>query len=157
MVTKKMLSVLFIVAGMTLFARPVDAAPDLTGTWTGEAVCKGFDGVKFTWECCPTMEISQVDATTFRLSFPDEGYLYFGKIIADAAKPSEKGEVAFVGCPTANTLPDDSEMGRASVKTGTRSTFKGVSIFLEWADMVHTCKWNYTRTSTADPGVAACP
>jgi len=155
---------LSFVAGLAL-PRPAeagDAAPVLTGTWEGKNVCKGFDGVKFTFECCPTMEISQVSPTEFNLRLPPSDtngeFFYFGRTIPDAVSPETKGEVAFVGCPTDNTLPGSSEMGRAKVKVSldTKGTFTGQSIFFSDFPEIDTCKWKYDRVSTDDPSVPAC-
>lgn len=169
MITTRSLAVLaflgtFAVAGAGVGVRSAAAqAPDLTGTWTGEATCNGFDGTKFKVTCCPTLEISHASPTELHVRLPQdddtvlETFLYFGRIVPDADKPAEKGEVVLVGCDTTNTLPEDSQMGRGSVKIGNKSTLKGQSFFFETVTGIQTCKWSYKRTDTADPGVPACP
>lgn len=135
-------------------------AVDLTGTWEGEAVYKGFfNGEKFKDTYSGAALITQSGAD---LNLDFLGYRYNGGIINDAKKPDQKGEGSFVFCgTTADPLGDYNEAGHLKVQiTPKKSTFKATSVFTvassgEIVD-VATCKWTFTRTNTADPGVPDC-
>jgi hypothetical protein len=65
------------------------AAVDMTGTWEGEAVCKGFfAGEKFKETFSGNVLITQ-SGTDLNLDFV--GFLYNGGIINDAKNPDKKG------------------------------------------------------------------
>jgi hypothetical protein len=136
------------------------AAVDMTGTWEGEAVCKGFfAGEKFKETFSGNVLITQ-SGTDLNLDFV--GFLYNGGIINDAKNPDKKGQGSIVFCgTTAEPLGDYNEIGHLTVQIGAnKSTFKATSVFTvassgEIVD-VATCKWKFTRTNTADPGVPGC-
>jgi len=133
----------------------------LTGTWEGRWSCKGFDGAKFSASNpASTLQITQT-GNVLAVN-EDGGIRYNGGAIPDAKSPATKGEIALLKCETDN-LPLAGPEGvllRAKVKAdpvkGT-GRFKGLSIVESDAPEALTCKYVYKRTSTTDPGVAACP
>lgn len=136
------------------------AAVDMTGTWEGEAVCKGFfNGQKFK-ETFPGNVLITQSGADLNLDFA--GFLYNGGIINDAKKPDNKGEGSFIFCgTTAEPLGDFNETGHLKVQIGAnKSTFKATSVYTfpiaGAVNTVATCKWTFTRTSTTDPGVPDC-
>lgn len=135
------------------------AAVDMTGTWEGQAVCKGFfNGTKVKDTFGAPVTITQTGSD---LNMEFLGVRYNGEIIDDAADPN-KGQGSFVACSTAaEPLADYNETGHITVQiTSKKSTFKATSVFTTAVNgsivTVETCKWKFTRTDTVDPGVPAC-
>jgi len=98
-----------------------------------------------------------------------EPQLHFhGRVIDDDKAPQVKGQASFVECVTTESSSYQ-EIGRATkidVKSdGVRANFLATSIFSQDFSQdippippdLGTCEWIYSRISTADPGVAACP
>jgi hypothetical protein len=132
---------------------------DLTGTWKGKQICKttGTDGTtKFT-EKDDTLTITQI-GTEVRIHEAAFNSLNTGLAFAFTANP-DKGAVAFRECGLSENTATKGEMGNAKVTTKPSTgdgKFVAVVVFTD-STLVDTCKWRYKRTSTADPGVAACP
>ena len=140
-------------------------AADLTGSYVGKWSCKGFDGAKFKiGNKAATLRITQTLTTiAVRLDTPMAPFgefSYNGIVIDDAARP-EKGEAALIECGSSDTVPpvSESEIHRATVKTKAdgKGTFKSTSIYVDSQPEFGTCKYSFKRTTTADPGVTACP
>lgn len=149
----------FALTGLAMSTTSV-LAVDLTGTWDGKAVCNGFfAGEKFKATFPGTVLISQAGAD---LNLDFLGYRYNGGIIDDAKQSDKKGEGSFVFCDTtAEPLGDYNETGHLKVQiTPKKSTFKATSVFTVASSGVivdvATCKWTFTRTDTANPGVPEC-
>ena len=153
-------------------ARAGAARFDLTGTWVGSIKCTGvFQGAKFpAFTLTPTLKISQSGLNVgIFADYPpgDTDDSYVGYANPDAKKPLEKGELAILYCGTDDVLgnePTFDEIGRMVVSTKppkVKATFKGTSIYSDpgISDAeVGTCKWKWTRTDTADPGIpTVCP
>jgi hypothetical protein len=132
-------------------------AVNLTGTWEGEAKCTGFfNGAKIKDTFSGIMGITQT-GTDLNMDFLG---LYNGFIIDDAAKPDKQGQGSFIFCSTvAEPLEGLNEIGHITLaKTnGDKGTFKATSVFTFADTTVETCKWNFKRIDTADPGVLPCP
>jgi hypothetical protein len=156
-----------VAAALAVAAAPATAF-DLTGTYAGKYVCKGFFGAKFSFTSQPDLAITQSgDAIGVMWSFG--GYLYSGVAIADNKKPDNKGEAALVLCGTNDALVDGNynELGRFKVATKAstnpskpaKGKLTGVSIYTEAnSNEVYTCKWSFKRVDDANPGIlTACP
>jgi hypothetical protein len=148
------------VLAFSLFAALPAAAFDLTGTWEGSWSCtvfangtKGKDGNSES-----TLVVTSLGNGTFR-GVIDGTYDVRGIEIADAAKP-EKGEIAFLHCPSGDDLTqNDVEFGRLKVSTsGERGTLSGISIWSSYSAHVATCKYKYKRVNTTNPNLTyPCP
>ncbi len=162
---------IFLLATLTLtatLALPRTASSafityDLTGTWRGSIKCSALiAGAKQKSVLTPTMRISQIGLNIgVQLDFGTSTSAYGGLANPDAKKPEQKGEAALVLCGTDNVLGVDlfDEIARMAVaaKPGkVKASFKGVSIFSgpSTPQVTHgTCKWKWTRTDTAEPGL----
>jgi hypothetical protein len=138
------------------------AAVNLTGTWSGKAVCKGlFNGNK-------TNDIfQQFDAKITQsgadLNMSFFGHTYAGGIQDDNTNPTKKAQGTFIDCATVpdyNTLDFYSEMGSFSVTVNTvddtKTTLKANSVYTTGTNNFQTCKWTFKRVDMADPGVGDC-
>ena len=135
------------------------AAVDLTGTWSGKAVCKGFfAGNK-------TSDTYEDVAAQITQSGADLNMVFFGAAYNGAAQDNatnaKKAEGTFVACSTVNDYSNYSEIGAFSVtlnlNNDTKTTFKATSTFSTAPDNFQTCTWTFKRTDPSDPGVLACP
>ena len=148
-----------------LLAFPLSAqAFDLTGTWEGKYVCKGFDGGKFSFSIPGTLEITQVgNDIDLQLPFTGGADVYRGVPIEATGKP-EQGAVYFAHCGISD-VPGTGEngfdeTGFANVKTKANGDgiFKATTTFFLLAPPeVAGCKWKYKRVSTVNPNVPGCP
>jgi hypothetical protein len=152
------------VFGALLTTASAGQAFDATGTWEGSVSCRHFDGAKFRFKNkLSTLHISQ-SGTDLNAEFAGGVFQYHGHAIDDDGKPGEEGEVLLVQCGTDEVAGAGfGEMLRAAVKTkpakGTGS-LRGTSIFegdFGGGWQFGTCKYQFKRTSTANPGVSACP
>ncbi len=134
----------------------------VTGAWTGSITCKSSNaGVKETTKTAPLMTVSQIGTEVgVRLDFGG-GVVehYTGLANADGKKPETKGEVALIHCGTDDILAGEisfDELGRFTVATkappAVKASFKGTT-FTARPESVGTCKWKWTRTDVANPGV----
>lgn len=142
-------------------------AADLTGVWFGEQKCDRFDGQKFNSTFAnDVMLISQNGDEMNMAALLIDGVfqlVYQGRVIDDAKQPGSKAQAAFTACGTTPTS-EYQETGRANkveVKKSGPGEFEATSIFLqveqgEFPTDTGTCKWNYKRVDTEDPGVPDC-
>jgi hypothetical protein len=139
------------------------SAFDLTGSWEGRWSCQGYDGAKFrSGNSRSTLLITQ-NGNTLAVDMDGGSYFYNGGAIPDGSSPTTKGEIVLAQCGT-NNLPlagaDDGEILRAKVTADAEKetgSIKGLSILESAIPDVLTCQYSYKRSSTANPGVAACP
>ncbi len=127
-------------------------AIDLTGTWEGTTICKGLDdGAKVKWASKTTVKITQTGSD---LNMDFDGTIYNGLVQSRATDPS-KGIAIGINCETSPSLAEgnDHEMGHVTVDG---DKLKGVAVSAS-DDGFLICKFSGKRTSTADPGVGACP
>jgi len=132
---------------------------DLTGTWQGKQVCKiseanGQERQVFRDD---VLQITQ-SGTEVRILMPSLDLLYTGLAFATADDPN-KGAVGFRLCGLSDNTSTEGEMGNAKVSAkplAVNGKFKATSIFAD-DDEVDTCRWDYKRTSTTDPGLLPCP
>lgn len=134
------------------------AAVDLTGTWSGKAVCKGFfAGSKTSDTFVDTgAQISQSGADLNMVFF---GASYNGAA-QDNATNAKKAEGTFIACSTVNDYSAYGEIGAFSVTLNlnddTKTTFKATSTFFTGTDNFQTCTYTFKRTDPSDPGVGGC-
>jgi hypothetical protein len=136
-------------------------AIDLTGTWEGKYVCKGFEGDPFSFTVLDNLEITQ---TTTELALRVGPDVYNGVAIDDAVKPETAGAAYFVHCGTSEDpgtgLGGFDETGFAKLKTNASGggSFKATTnaFFSETPLGAGNCKFTYKRTSATDPAVPAC-
>jgi hypothetical protein len=135
----------------------------LTGSWAGSITCKSLDaGVKGTSKVAPVMTVSQVGTEVgVQLDFGG-GVVerYTGLANPDGKKPETKGELALIHCGTDDILGGETsfdEIGRLTVATkappAVKAALKGTTVTAR-PESVGTCKWKWTRTGVADPGVS---
>ena len=157
---KRMVTILVGAVAVAAFLAAVPAvaiALDLTGTWEGKLTCTGIENdEKDTFNCCGVIQITQSGTTA---NIREGSLLYFGRVLTLDTN-AKKGKVTFVGCPTNNTLPDNSEMvfatATADPVTG-KGTLTGSGPYTGDQSEAYTCKWTFKRVDPADPGVPACP
>ncbi len=158
--------ILLLVTLLLLAGRIPASGFDLTGTWAGSSACTSFfAGAKIKFSDAPVIQITQVgDVIGLRA---DHGGgvvdLYTGRVIPDAKKPDEKGEVALIACGTddvAGNQPAFDEVGRFTAATKpskVKATMKGLSFFSDPGVVTPeagTCKWKLTRVEVGDAGIA---
>jgi hypothetical protein len=139
---------------------PTAHAVDLTGTWTGQQVCKAFNGSSAIFKTKPSeMLISQ---TGHSLTVRVDGLSgYKGRVVDDAKKPDDKGQVSVILCGTDDN-PGSVAPGEILIAKVKANPIKGTGALggassFESAANVGTCKWVYKRTNAADPAAVACP
>lgn len=146
-----------------MFISAPAGALDLTGTWVGKFNCSNFDGFKFkTVDRQQVLKISQFGQKVFVAW--DLVANFTGFVVDDLRKPNSRGQVALADCLTTSDLTANfAEMAKlnASVnRNRSKGTLTGTSIYSlpEPPETVGLCKWHFTLTNTADPGVGpACP
>lgn len=136
---------------------------DLTGAWSGKLTCKGTNaGVKETVVSTPALAVTQSgNAVGLRMDFGAGVVVdYVGRANPDGKKPLEKGELGVIRCGTDTAVGATEaadEIGRLSASAklapSSKGTLKGSSVLARSAGLA-TCTWKWTRTGTADPGVA---
>jgi hypothetical protein len=148
------------------YAAPASAALDLTGTWEGKWSCKDVTfGAATKPSGTVTMTVTQsggnANASLHRtLKDGSDGgtETYQGRVLELVAKPGQ-GASTLVGCETRPGSNNYAETLSANVKVASSgATFKGVSAY-QWGATPSAggqCKYSFKRTTTADPGVAAC-
>jgi hypothetical protein len=151
-------SVALVLAAGLVGAASVEAL-DLTGTWQGQISCSGLTGAgdRDRFRVPNPVEITQV-GDAIRVRDAGANLLYAGRVIEASSNP-DAGIAMFVGCPTDNTLPPDSELVHARVTvTPARGKLTATGPFHD-ADNggFFLCRWSYTRVDTVDPAVPACP
>lgn len=135
----------------------------VAGSWIGSITCKALNGgLKETTKVAPLMTVSQLGTEVgVRLDF-GSGVIqhYTGLANPDGKKPETKGELALIRCGTDDILDGDEsfdEIGRFTVATkappAVKASLKGTT-FTARPESVGTCKWKWTRTDVADPGVS---
>jgi len=135
----------------------------VTGTWTGSISCKSFTaGLKETTKVAPVMTVSQVgNEVGVQLDFGGGVFeRYTGLANPDGKKPETKGELALIRCGTDDVLGSEQsfdEIGRFTVATkappAVKASLKGTTVTAR-PESVGTCKWKWTRTDVADPGLS---
>lgn len=149
--------------GLVLLALPA-AAGNLVGTWVGRFSCatEDADGRGKLTEPASTLEISQPSGPgTSPLRVMIDGVHYTGSIVPSASNPTEEGVGAFVACGTSDAEGagfNELELMRWKVEAGgVRGAIKKAGVFVENGVEIGACKGGWVRTSTVDPGIAACP
>ncbi len=158
-----------IVAAMLM--TPSAGAQSLTGTWDGTQRCKGPGSLAVPLRAA---ELHQQIRITQNPSAPDELNVqvgtraYNGRLMLAAAHGSgvQSGQATLIQCDSTPALSDYSEMvfldvvlkpAPESGKLVGISVFRDPSANTKSAFAAGTCKWNYARTDTQDPGVSGCP
>jgi hypothetical protein len=156
---------------LVLLAVPAaQAAPDLTGTYTGKAKCSGFiDGQPVQLKPALTVTLDHATPASnlirgvFELTtdVPLVGVDGCGFVIGDEAKPDQAR--AAIGAGNApNEAFFTADLSQVKVfpvnKAGKSGKLKGqFLIAIRPNDSMLSCKLTADRTSTTDPGFAACP
>ena len=148
---------------LALFALPA-AAGNLVGTWTGSFSCRLEDenGRSTERQQQSTLSISQPGgpgSSPLRLTI--DSIQYTGSIVPSAGDPTRKGVGAFVACGSSDTEAlgafSEIELIRWSVDASGRGSIRKGGVFVETGLLVGACTGGWRRTSTADPGIPACP
>lgn len=148
---------------LVLMALPA-AAGNLIGTWEGSFSCKTEDanGRSTLREPDSTLLISQPNAGASPLRLTIDGVQYTGSIVPSATNPTEVGVGAFVACGTSDTEAvgafNEIELIRWKVdaESGTGSISK-LGVFVGNGQGIGGCKGKWTRLTTANPNIPACP
>jgi hypothetical protein len=153
----------FCPLALVLLALPA-AAGNLVGTWTGSFSCRVEDenGRSRLRQQQSTLSISQPGGPgTSPLRLTIDGIQYSGSIVPSASDPTERGVGAFVACGTSDTEAfgafNEIELIRWSVDAGGRGSIRKGGVFVENGLQVGACTGGWQRSSTADPGIPACP
>jgi hypothetical protein len=148
---------------LALAALPA-AAGDLAGTWTGSFTCRveDADGRSSLRQRPSTLLISQPGGPgTSPLRLTIDGVFYTGSIVPAASDPTERGVGAFVACGSSDTEAagafSEVESIRWRVGADGKGSIKKRGAFVVTGEQVGTCTGSWRRTSTADPGIGACP
>jgi len=148
---------------LVLFALPA-AAGNLVGTWAGSFSCRLEDagGRSTERQQQSTLLISQPGgpgSSPLRLTI--DGIQYSGSIVPAAGDPTRRGVGAFVACGTSDTEGlgafSEIELIRWSVDAAGRGSIRKGGVFVTNGLLVGACTGGWRRTSTADPGIGACP
>jgi hypothetical protein len=141
-------------------------AADLTGTWEGTVNCQQF----IQGQSKDTVVVKKVQVQisqsggdlNFQIDNPSTGVpIYFDGIMVDDGVHPLKGEAGLLEC-TSGVEAIGGAMIRARASTDPK-TGKGkftATLFAADSDPVQqvvTCKLNFKRVSTTDPGVPGCP
>ncbi len=139
------------------------AALDLTGTWSGTWKCKDVtNGVLSRTVNTLTMTVTQSGSNVYAvLAWVGRGSpSSFHGHVDELTDDPGRGTTTLIACGTTDTSSGYVESLSANVKTSASgATFKAISTY-EQANVPTvggTCKYTLKRTTTADPGVAACP
>jgi hypothetical protein len=102
----------------------------------------------------------QITQTGVDLNMTADGFTYDGKVIDDPVNPIQKGQATFIECETTPANTGTSEIGRTEIivvkPDGIGATFTAQSILSGGGTVFQTCRWNYKRVDTGDPGVPEC-
>jgi len=144
-----------VVLPATGFAADPGFIPILNGTWTGKWKCVTFTGVKETFTQKPS-ELKLRHVTLQIVAVTIDGVQATVSMIPSAQKPT-KGELAFVGCRTDNSVSSSvgvDEVGRFkySVKD-TKGTLSGTTFYAGSGGIVGTCRYSYKRVDIVSPAI----
>ena len=150
---------------LALLIAPPAVAGDLVGTWTGRFACRteSAGGSGNLSEPNSTLQISQPGGPgTSPLRVEIDGVPYSGSIMPDASSPTTEGVGAFVACGTSDTETNGNfseiELIRWKVNPASgRGSIKKAGVFVSNGIEIGACRGGWARTSTADPGIGACP
>jgi hypothetical protein len=158
-----LLSRVVLCLSLVLIALPASAG-NLVGTWVGRFSCSAEDanGRFKSTETDSVLQISQPGgAGTSPLRLTIDGTQYSGSIIPSASSPTTDGVGAFVACGTSDAEGagfNEIELIRWKVDGGTgRGSIKKAGVYVENGVQIGACKGGWVRTTTADPGIGACP
>ncbi len=160
-----------IVAVMIMTPRAGAQSPSLTGTWDGTQRCKGPGSLAVPLRAADLhqqMRITQNPSAPDELNVQIGTRAYNGRLMLAVphAGGVQSGQATLMQCDSTPTLSDYSEMvfldvvlkpAPGSGKLVGISVFRDPSANTKSAFAAGTCKWNYARTDTQDPGVSGCP
>ena len=148
---------------LALVALPA-AAGNLVGSWLGSFTCRVEDsgGRSTLRQRSSDLLISQPGGPgTSPLRLTIDGVQYSGSIVPLASDPTERGAGAFVACGSSDTEAqgafNEIESIRWRVSADGKGSIRKRGAFVVNGEEVGTCTGSWRRTSTADPGIAACP
>ena len=143
----------------------------VTGTWDGTQRCKGSgpSAVRLRGaELHEQIRITQNPSAPDELNVQIGTRAYNGRLMLAAphASGAQSGQATLIQCDSTPALSDYSEMVFLDVvlkAAPDNSKLVGISVFRDpsantkSAFAAGTCKWNYARTDTQDPGISGCP
>lgn len=158
------LACLLLVTVLTLPTAAIAADPGilpiLNGTWTGKWKCVTFNGEKDSFTQRPSeLKIRHLTQQVLAVTIDDEQGT---SLMIPSVQKFTKGEVAFVGCRTDNSVLSSvgvDEVGRFkyAVKDA-KGSISGTSFYTGSGGIVGTCRYSYKRVDTTLPAIStSCP